>query len=102
MNALELKVLKYINKKDTVSESDILKHFSKTNPVTIKGILFNLNAKYDYVRESNSIFEITDKGQIIAISDYIDRSERLKERIWGYVIGFLSGLIIELIVVLLI
>ena len=58
MNALELKVLKYINKKDTVSETDIINHFRRTSNIAIKGVLFVLQNQYDYIRESNSIYEI--------------------------------------------
>ena len=98
MNALELKVLKYINKRDTVSETDIINRFRRTSNIAIKGVLFVLQNQYDYIRESNSIYEITDKGQIEAISSIIEQTERIKERIIGFVLGIISGVIIGIIV----
>lgn len=102
MNALELKVLKYINKKDTVSETDIINHFRRTSNIAIKGVLFVLQNQYDYIRESNSIYEITDKGQIEAISSIIEQAERIKERIIGFIFGIISGIIIGVVTGLLI
>ena len=98
MNALELKVLKYINKHDTVSEPDNKKHKKKKKKITIKDVQFVLQNQYDYIRESNSIYEITDKGQIEAISSIIEQTERIKERIIGFVLGIISGVIIGIIV----
>lgn len=100
MKSLELKVLKYINKKDTISETQLIKRFSKLSNVTLNYILFNLRSQ-NYIYERNSIIEITDKGQIIAISDYIDKMKRLKERIIGFFFGVLSSIIVALVKILL-
>lgn len=50
MKPIELKVLKYINKRTKLPESEILSHFSKYDDTMIDAIIFLLYS-YGYIHE---------------------------------------------------
>lgn len=86
MKPIELKVLKYINKRIKLSESEILSHFSKYDDVMIDAIIFLLHS-YGYIHEHNKVITITDRGQIEAESEKIITGQKRKDRIVGFIFG---------------
>lgn len=86
MTPIELKVLKYINKRTKLPESEILSHFSKYDDVMIDAIIFLLYSN-GYIREHNKVITITDRGQIEAESERIISGQKWKDRIVGFILG---------------
>lgn len=92
MKPVEIKILKYINKKIKLPASEIHSHFIKYDKTLIDGVLFLLESN-GCIRERNKVVTITDRCQIEAESAKIINEEKWKDRIIGFIFGVLTAII---------
>lgn len=102
MQPSEIKVLAYINKKISVSTTDIENRFKRYDHAVLLAALWNLEVQYDYIRELDNSYVITDKGKVSAFNEILTKSERNKERLIGFVSGIISGVLISVFAAMII
>lgn len=94
MNKHDLIVLKFINEYKELPSEKIYNHFAKRFPDTsIDVALWHLEVDYDYIREHDGVFTITDRGESEAYSYIIELHEIWKNRIIGFVFGVLTSVV---------
>ena len=122
MSKEELTILKYINEYKHLPKQQIYEHFQKINLIkkiffhkrsaekfsdtSIAGCLFYLEVNHDYIRanKDETLYTITDKGEIEAYSYVIEQKEIWKNRIYGFLFGVattLTGMLVKFLIGLL-
>lgn len=122
MSKEELIILKYINEYKQLPKQQIYEHFQKINLIkkiffrnrsaerfsdtSIVGCLFLLEVNHNCIRanKDETLYTITDVGEIEAYSYVIEQKEIWKNRIYGFLFGVattLTGMLVKFLIGLL-